>query len=65
MRKTVVLGPVASGLVIGGILAAGYLFGFYECRKKMADLAEEEEVFEQFIEILGDSDGIDEVGWYE
>ncbi|MBP5461585.1 MAG: hypothetical protein J6Y20_05605 [Lachnospiraceae bacterium] len=63
-RKTITLGPVATGFVVGGILAAGYLWGFYDCRKRIMDRVDEEDVFGQFVDILGDSDGIDEV-WYE
>ena len=65
MSKTITLGPVATGFVIGGILAAGYLWGFHDCKKRIMERLEEEDVFAQFIDILGDSDGIDGVEWDE
>ena len=63
-HKTITFGPVAAGLIVGGIFGAGFLLGFGE-HKRFADFrAERDDVFEQFVDILGHSDGVDEV-WYE
>ena len=63
-RKIIALGLVVTGSVVFG-LSAGYLWGFYGCKKQIMDRLEEEDVFAQFIDILGGSNGIDGVEWDE
>lgn len=46
------------------ILAIGFAAGVIAERKRIADQIEKEDIFDQFVEILIDKGGADEV-WYE
>ena len=61
MRKTFVLGPVATAAAVVVILGAGYIFGVKHHQKGYIEALEKKDVFDQFVDIISEADGVDEV----